>query len=52
MLLQLLTFNAPEGVQGGVRPSVLQGISWDRSLESWIFAGTDFMISIFASLHI
>ena len=26
MLLKLLTFNNPEGVQGGVRHSVLQGI--------------------------
>ena len=34
----------PEGVQGGVRPSVLQGIWWDRSLDSWMFSGTDFMI--------
>ena len=32
-----------EGVQGGVRPSVLQGIWWDRSLDSWMFLGTDFM---------
>ena len=42
----------PEGVQGGVRHSVLQGIWWDRSLDSWMFLGTDFMISIFASPHI
>ena len=39
----------PEGVQGGVRHSVLQGIWWDRSLDSWMFLGTDFMISILAS---
>ena len=31
----------PEGGQGGVRHSVLQGISWDRSLDSWMFLGTD-----------
>jgi len=31
---QLFTFNTPEGVQGGVRLSVLQGIWWDRSLVS------------------
>ena len=36
----------PVGVQGGVRHSVLQGIWWDRSLDSWMFLGTDFMISI------
>ena len=33
----------PEGVQGGVRCSVLQGVWWDRSLDSWMFLGTDFM---------
>ena len=38
--------------QGGVRHSVLQGIWWDRSLDSWMFLGTDFMISILASPHI
>ena len=27
----------PEGVQGGVRHSLLQGIWWDRSLDSWVF---------------
>ena len=42
----------PEGVQGGVRRSVLQGIWWDRPLDSWRFLGTDFMISILASPHI
>ena len=42
----------PEGVQGGVRHSVLLGIWWDRSLDSWMFLGTDFMISILASPHI
>ena len=42
----------PEGVQGGGRHSVLQGIWWDRSLDSWMFLGTDFMISILASPHI
>ena len=41
-----------EGVQGGVRQSVLQGIWWDRFLDSWMFLGTDFMISILASPHI
>ena len=39
----------PEGVQGGVRHSVLQGIWWDRCLDSWMFLGTDFMISVLAS---
>ena len=29
----------PEEVQGGVRRSVLQGIWWDRSLDSWMFLG-------------
>ena len=42
----------PEGAQGRVRHSVLQGIWWDRSLDSWMFLGTDFMISVLASLHI
>ena len=41
----------PEGVQGGVRPSVLQGIWWDRSLDSWVFLETDFMISISSYLE-
>ena len=36
----------PEGVQGRVRHSVLQGIWWDRSLDSWMFSGTDFRISL------
>ena len=40
---------SPERVQGGVRHSVLQGIWWDRSLDSWMFLGTDVMISILAS---
>ena len=35
-----------------VRHWVLQGIWWDRSLDSWMFLGTDFMISILASPHI
>ena len=42
----------PEGLKRGVRPSVLQGIWWNRSLDSWMFLGTDFMISILASPHI
>ena len=42
----------PEGVQGGVRHYGLQGIWWDRSLDSWMFLGTEFMISILASPHI
>ena len=42
----------PEGVQGGVMHSVLQGIWWDSSLVSWMFLGTDFMISILVSPHI
>ena len=33
-LPKLLTSRAPEGVQGRVRHSVLQGIQWDRSLHS------------------
>ena len=52
VLLQPLNSNAPEGVQGGVRHSVFQGIWWDKSLGSWMFLGTDFMISILASPHI
>ena len=40
---------SPEGVQGGVRHFVLQGIWWDRSLDSWIFIGTDFMIPFLIS---
>ena len=40
-----------EGAQGEVRHSVLQGIWWDRSLDSWMFLGTDFMISILACLE-
>ena len=35
-----------------VRHSVPQGIWWDRSLDSWMFLGTDFMILILASPHI
>ena len=27
-------------------------LQWDRSLDSWMFLGTDFMISILASPHI
>ena len=42
----------PEGVQGGVRHSVLQRIWWDRSSDSWMYLGTDFIISILASPHI
>ena len=42
----------PEGVQDGVRHSVLQGIWWDRSLDSWMVLGTDFIISILASPYI
>ena len=41
-----------EGVQGGVRHSELQGIWGDRTLDSWMFLGTDFMISILTSLPI
>ena len=32
--------------------TLLQGIRWDRSLDSWMFLETDFMISILASPHI
>ena len=42
----------PEGVQGGVRHSVLQGIWWDRFLDSWMFLQTNFMLSALASPHI
>ena len=42
----------PEGVHGGVRHSVLQKIWWGRDLNSWMFRGTDFMVSIPASPHI
>ena len=41
-----------EGVQGGVKHSVLQGIWWDSSFNSWIFLGTNFRISILACSHI
>ena len=41
-----------KGVQCGVRHSVLQEIWWDRSLDGWMFLGTDFMTSILASPHI
>ena len=34
----------------GVRHSGLQGIWW--TLDSWMFLGTDFMISVLASAHI
>ena len=43
----------PGGVLGEVRHTVVQGIWWDRwSLDSWMFSGTGFMISILASPHI
>ena len=52
-LLQLLTFNTPWGSPGWrMRPSVLQGIWWDRSLDSYIFLGADFLIPNLQSLHI
>ena len=35
-----------------VKHSALQGIWWDRSLDSWMFLGTNFMISTLASPHI
>ena len=35
-----------------MRHSVLQGIWWDRSLDSWMVLGTYFIISILASPHI
>jgi len=35
-----------------VKHSVLQGIWWDRSLDSWMFFRTNFMISTLASPHI
>ena len=35
-----------------VRHSVLQGNRWNRSLDSWIFSGIDFMIPMLASPHI
>ena len=41
-----------KGVQGRVSHSLFQGIWWDRSLDRWVFLGTDFMISILASPHI
>ena len=37
-------------VEGGTLLS--REIWWDRSLDSWMFLGTDFMISILASSHI
>ena len=42
----------PEGVQSRVRHSVLQGIWWDRSLDSWMLLGTYFMISILHLLYL
>ena len=42
----------PEGAQGGVRHSVFQQIWWDKSLDSWMLLGTDFMISTLASPYI
>ena len=43
----------PEGVQGGVRHSVLQGIWWDRSLDSWMLSRTGFsdLKPCISSLH-
>ena len=35
-----------------VKHSVLQGIWWDRSLDSWIFSGTDFMTPVLALLFL
>ena len=52
MLPWLLTSTIPEGIPGGVRHSVLQGIWWDKSIDTWMFLGTDFVISILASPHI
>ena len=52
MLPYLLTFNNPWGSSGWSGHSVLQGIWWDRSSDSWMFLGTDFMISIFSSPRI
>ena len=37
MLLQLLTFNTPWGSSEWSEELVLQGIWWDRSLDSWMF---------------
>ena len=34
------------------RGTLLQGIWWDRSLDSLVFLGADFMILILASPHI
>ena len=45
-------FQQPPREFSGVRYSVLPGIWWDRSLDSWMFLGTDFMISILAFPHI
>ena len=36
----------PEGVQGGVRHSVLQGIWWDRALDSWMLLGTFYDLNL------
>ena len=41
----------PEGVQGGERHSVLQGIWWHRSLDNWMFLRTDFYLGRGVSLH-
>ena len=50
--LLLLTFNSWGSPGRRTRPSVLQGIWWGRSLDSYIFSGTDFMIPNLQSPHI
>ena len=39
-----------EGVQGGVRHSVLQGIWWDRSSDSWMFCSFSSVAQSFPNL--
>ena len=40
----------PEGVQGGERHSVLQGIWWDRSSDSWMFCSFSSVAQSFPNL--
>ena len=52
MLLQLLTFNNPWGSSGWSEALCAPGNLPDRSLDSRMFLGIDFMIPILASPHI
>ena len=52
MLLWLLTSHTHWGSSGWREALCAPGIWWDSSLDSWMFLGTDFMISILTSPHI